>query len=133
MRDAKWFRYIIDALVHTCSWLLISYATASLFSESSSRYAYGNVAGWWCSLYVGYVKKIDIKTSIPLLVIFVIVSLVDTIFNLGWFYGHDAPATSDLLTLNYLSALLVDYILFVSPVVVNSIVNNILSRYRSQL
>lgn len=61
---------LIYAVLYGLSWKLLDEVVVRAFSDSSARLAYGEIAGFWAALYLGFVfDAIDIRKA-PLMYVF---------------------------------------------------------------
>jgi hypothetical protein len=130
---SKSAKLILDSLTHFSVWWLAWLVVLIIFGHSPSRYAYATISAWWCTLYVGYIREIGLRSLLPLFVINMIGITVNLAFGLGWFLGKHDALTLSVTTLNdFILATIVSYVIISSPVVINSGICYVISRRRPE-
>lgn len=103
------------SVVHILAWNSAFFAVSFLFSHSAAHQAYGEVAGWWCALYVGYVADVRLLSIIPCVFLYVVYAIAAIIINPDRFY-HDLPVPLDWFVV---FVVIGRALYFVSPIFVN--------------
>ena len=128
---SKWTKPVLDSLIHVLAWCLAWVVVLICFSDSPSRYAYATLSAWWCSLYVGYIREIGLRTLLPLFVINIGETAISLTYGLGWFLGrHDAFTLSEVTSGILILAIAGPYVILSSPILINSTVRYVISRGR---
>ena len=118
----RWKKSAIDAFIHAAVWLLTYHIMVALAADSPSKAVYGILSGWWCTLYVGYVLKIDIRAFLILLLSVLLSELAA--FYSGWNFYHDPPSE---MSCDFALTMFAIGVGFASPILVNGVVTRILS------
>lgn len=109
---------IVQAAVHTGLWVLAAVGVGVVLRHGDARLAYSLVSGWWAALYGGYVFGVRTQALPATAVLYLLARIGDSVLGLGLLY-HDPPL---LQTPEFLLVVLLGYLLFVSPILLNELV-----------
>lgn len=116
----------IGAIIHILSWGAGYGLAYSLMSHSANNGVYALNVAWWMACYVGYIANINIKAGIVAFSICVLALIMSSLTGHSWFY-HDPPENINLF---FLVIILLNGVLFVSPILLNALVKKIMGRFR---
>lgn len=105
---------VLISILYIIVWVITYLAVVRFFSDSPSRVAYGLISGWWAALYFSLLVEIKIKDLPIIVAILAFISLIGSIINKS------------------LSSYLGDIdecFLFVSPMILNSFICLVKSKY----
>lgn len=111
-------RGIVQAAVHTGVWVLAAVSVGMALRHSDARLAYSLLSGWWAALYAGYVFGVRTLALPASAVLYLLARIGDSGLGLGLLY-HDPPKFPSS---EFLVVVLLGYLLFVSPILLNELV-----------
>jgi len=117
----------IGALIHILSWGAGYGLTYSLMSHSSNSEVYGFIVAWWMACYVGYIANISIKSGIVAFAIGLLALITSYLTDHSWFYRNPPENINSF----FLTIILLNGLLFFSPILFNAIVKKMIKRFRS--
>ena len=95
-------------------------------ADSEARLAYGYLTGWWAALYFGYIARFNIYSSAFAFIIYFCAGILAVFLDWSWFY-KGLPIS---VTPSYLLILAIGGAVFVSPILINSIVRPLAEKFR---
>lgn len=113
----------VKVFIHFLSWFAGVWLMYSTMSYSDSRQAYGIIVGWWASLYVGYVINIKLKSSILVLVAYILICVISYLSGYTWFY-RGAPSNFDF---QFFTVIVIQGCFFASPIIINEAIRRLYS------
>ena len=96
-------------------------------ADSEARLAYSYLTGWWTALYFGYIARFNISSSASAFTIYFCAGILAIFFDWSWFY-KGLPTS---LISSYLLILAIGGAVFVSPILINSIVWPLADKFRN--
>jgi hypothetical protein len=122
-----WRKSLQNSSLYISAWVFGYGVMIVIFGHSPSRQAYGLLSGWWCALYVSYILSVNLRAAAFALLVYFCFGFLSVYFGWSWLY-HDLPhAVSVTCTF----VLLVGGLVFVSPILLNSIVRFFLKRQKN--
>lgn len=115
----------LQGVAHSILWVAGIFAAAKLMEHSEARTAYGYLIGWWAALYFGYIGKFKIGSSVSAFIIYFCTGILAVFLRWSWFY----KGLPESVTLQYIIVLVIGGAVFVSPILINSIIRLIVSRF----
>jgi hypothetical protein len=116
----------LQSLAHSTFWIIGFFAASKLMGHSEAKFAYGYLTGWWAALYFGYIGNLKIASSVSAFIICFCVGIVAVFLNWYWFY-KDLPES---VTVQYMFVLIIGGGIFISPILINSVVRLLTERLR---
>lgn len=116
----------LQGLIHCAFWVIGILIASKLMAHSEARIAYGYLTGWWAALYFGYIGRFKISSSVSALIIYFCTGILAVFLDWSWFY-KGLPAS---VTPRYLLTLAIGGVVFVSPILINSIVRSFAEKFR---
>jgi len=111
-------KMLLISILYAVVWILTYHLICWIFSDSPSRKAYGALSAWWNALYFSSIFEIELKALPGVGAISSLIMAVSLILDKNiLFYVNDLP---DLI-----SAL----IFFLSPMILNSVLLLVKSKY----
>ena len=112
---------LIDSIYLVLAWYLTWLAVLVIDSHSPARHAYGLLSAWWCTLYVGYIRKVDTSSLLPATVIELCTTIIILAIGLGPLLGSkELRSLSDLTFDFYLLIIVVGtFLRFASSIFIN--------------
>ncbi len=110
-------KVIIKVILFILWWVTGFSLVYSTMSHSEVKTAYGLITGWWFACYLGYVTNIKIEVAIPCYLLFVFISIISFLIGYTWFY----QGAGSSLSLRLIMVIVVQGIVFISPILVNSL------------
>jgi hypothetical protein len=95
-------------------------------SHSEARMSYAYLTGWWGALYLGYVFNIKPLSSVIAFLVYFFLGTLAVFLDWSWFY----MGLPDIISIQYLIALVVGGVAFVSPIFFNAAVRFIESKIK---
>ena len=114
----KWSLAIVHSVIHITMWIVSILVINFIMAHSDARLAYGIISGWWLSLYVGYIIRIELRTAYLVGAFYIVCGVLAVLFGWQWFYS-DIPTT---ITVLFMFRLVSGALLFASPIILNIIV-----------
>ena len=95
-------------------------------ADSEARLAYSYLTGWWTALYFGYIARFNISSSAFAFTIYFCVGILAVFLDWSWFY-KGLPTS---LIPSYLLILAIGGAVFVSPILINSVIRPLAEKFR---
>lgn len=115
---------LIGCAVHCVAWIAAIIIIRYVMSHSDSVDAYAYLSAWWCTLYVGYVVRTPLLSSVAAGLIYFSFGVVSLVFNWQWFYR----GLPDALSLRYVFLSAFGALVFCSPIIINWFVRQYIER-----
>ena len=120
-------KLFLHGLIH-CAFYGIGFLMAyKLMADSEARLAYGYLTGWWTALYFGYIARFNIFSSAFAFTIYFCAGILAILLDWSWFY----KCLPTSLISSYLLILAIGGAVFVSPILINSIVWPLAEKFRN--
>lgn len=108
----------MQGIAHSALWVIGIFSASQLMEHREARMAYGYLTGWWVALYFGYIGRLKVTSSVSALIIYFGVGIAAVFLDWSWFY-KDLPRS---VNLRYILVLVVGGVVFISPILINSII-----------
>lgn len=109
-------QWVIDPCIHVSAWIIGYQITIGVFSGSECVYVYGLLSGWWCALYLGYIGRVKLFITIPLIIIYMTLEIVSFFWELPLLLYHNPPANFEWA---FFFVILGQAVIFISPIPIN--------------
>jgi|SRR5215470_18316227 len=118
---------LLGALIHVGTWVVFQWGVMYLASGAPSRVAYGMMAAWWATLYIGYVMSVRLRT-LPVIVLASALWVGLTIWS-PWREVYREPGEI-ITTGRFLYEVAWGVLIYGSPIIVNAGVRHLHDRLR---
>ena len=119
-------KLFLHGLIHCAFYGIGFLMTYKLMADSEARLAYSYLTGWWTALYFGYIARFNISSSAFAFTIYFCVGILAVFLDWSWFY-KGLPTS---LIPSYLLILVIGGAVFVSPILINSVIRPLAEKFR---